>query len=266
MSDPLVTVITPTFNRSAVLHRVYDSLCSQTISHDLIEWLVIDDGSTDDTGSLVRRWKREADFSIRYHWQANRGKHTAYNIGLQMAAGRFLAVLDSDDSCLPHTFERLLSEWDAIADPALYFAVGCRCQDQHGNEIGDRFTVSEVTSLRQKFNDIHVSEGWALLRTDILKSFPFPEFPEERFCPEDLVWNRLFSRYRVRLINDPLRIYYRNSHDSLKSKAIALRARCIKGSSAVYRELAMADVPVKMRVRALAVWGALLIRHSIHWY
>lgn len=262
----MITVLTPTFNRCHTIHRVYESLCRQTLAHGSFEWVVIDDGSTDDTESLVRRWEREADFSIRYHWQPNRGKHTAYNIGLQMAIGRFLAVLDSDDSCVPHTFERLLGEWDSIPDPALYFAVGCRCQDQHGNEIGERFTVSEVSSLRQKFNDIRVSEGWALLRTDILKSFPFPEFPEERFCPEDLIWNRLFSRYHMRLINDPLRIYYLNSQDSLNSKGRALRARYIKGSSAVYRELAMADVPVKMRVRALAVWAALLMRHSIHWY
>lgn len=55
------TVFTPTFNRAASIHRVYESLQSQTFRD--FEWLIVDDGSEDDTADLVRRWIKEADFS-----------------------------------------------------------------------------------------------------------------------------------------------------------------------------------------------------------
>ena len=71
----IFTVFTPTFNRAHTLHRVYNSLCAQTFSD--FEWVVVDDGSEDDTERLIAKWKKEADFPVLYKKQKNRGKHMA---------------------------------------------------------------------------------------------------------------------------------------------------------------------------------------------
>jgi len=106
------TVFTPTFNRSASIHRVYESLQSQTF-HDF-EWLIVDDGSEDDTADLVGNWTKEADFPIEYMKQSHAGKHIAWNHALQKARGRFFIIADSDDGFVPNALERLLEVWKSI--------------------------------------------------------------------------------------------------------------------------------------------------------
>src|SRR3974390_2817293 len=93
------TVFTATYNRAHTLHRVYDSLCAQTL-HDF-EWIVIDDGSTDNTAELIDDWAKAAQFPIRYFKQNHSGKHVAHNLAVREARGLFFLPLDSDDACLP---------------------------------------------------------------------------------------------------------------------------------------------------------------------
>ncbi|WP_291535060.1 glycosyltransferase family A protein [Bifidobacterium sp. UBA6881] len=111
------TVFTPTFNRSASIHRVYESLQSQTF-HDF-EWLIVDDGSEDDTADLVGNWTKEADFPIEYMKQSHAGKHIAWNHALQKARGRFFIIADSDDGFVPNALERLLEVWKSIPGGAM---------------------------------------------------------------------------------------------------------------------------------------------------
>lgn len=92
----LFTVFTPTFNRAHTLHRVYDSLGQQSFRN--FEWLVVDDGSTDNTEQLVRDWKSNSDFPIRYEKQANSGKHVAINKAARLAKGALFLIADSDDA------------------------------------------------------------------------------------------------------------------------------------------------------------------------
>lgn len=103
------TVLTPTYNRSHLLSRAFNSLCAQTFRD--FEWLIVDDGSTDDTEKLVRLWK--AFFPIRYFWKPNGGLHTALNFGVACAQGEFITELDSDDECIPTALERFDHHWTA---------------------------------------------------------------------------------------------------------------------------------------------------------
>lgn len=121
------TVFTPTFNRAASIHRVYESLQSQTFRD--FEWLIVDDGSEDDTADLVRRWIKEADFPIEYMKQNHAGKHIAWNYALQKAKGYFFIIADSDDAFVPNALERLLEVYKSIPekDAAKYRGVTCRC-------------------------------------------------------------------------------------------------------------------------------------------
>ena len=91
----LLTVCTPTYNRAHTLPRLYESLVRQT-SQDF-EWLVVDDGSTDNTRELVDGWVAEGRIRIRYVYKENGGKPSAHNLGVRMAAGELFFCVDSDD-------------------------------------------------------------------------------------------------------------------------------------------------------------------------
>jgi glycosyltransferase involved in cell wall biosynthesis len=208
--DYTFTVFTPTHNRAHTLDRVYRSLEAQTFRS--FEWLIVDDGSTDDTERRVRGWQQTANFPIIYVRQDNAGKHFAHNRAVQHARGQFFLTLDSDDGCEPFALERFKFHWDSI-DPASrdqFSAVTALCRDQHGNLIGDRFPRDPLDSdsvelvYRYKVG----GEKWGFQRTDVLRQFPFPADQRRTYIPEGMVWNAIARRFKTRFTNDVLRIYY----------------------------------------------------------
>ena len=206
----LFTVFTPAYNREGTLHRVYESLCQQTFRD--FEWLIVDDGSQDNTRALVEGWQREANFPIRYIHQENQGKHVAFNRGVREAHGELFLTLDSDDACVPTALERFKYYWDAIPAESKdqFSAVTALCIDQQGRAVGNRFphdiTDSDSLEIRYKFK-VH-GEKWGFHRTDVLRDYPFPEIAKQQYVPEGLVWTKIARRYKTRFVNEPLRIYY----------------------------------------------------------
>jgi glycosyltransferase involved in cell wall biosynthesis len=204
------TVFTAVYNRGALLHRVYDSLVAQT-NRDF-EWLVVDDGSTEDIRSLVQAWQDEKKLPIRYIYQENGGKHTAHNRGVAEAQGEFFLNLDSDDECVPKALERFSYHWDSIpADQKPRFsAVTCHCVDQHGRLVGDRFprdpTDSDPLEIRYRYRVR--GEKWGFHRTDVLREFPFPEDVKRTYIPESIVWNKIARKYKTRYVNEALRVFW----------------------------------------------------------
>ncbi|MCS2864766.1 glycosyltransferase family 2 protein [Bacteroides thetaiotaomicron] len=102
----MVTVFTPTYNRAYILNDLYQSLCRQTCRK--FEWLIVDDGSTDNTEGLVASWLDEGKMSLRYIKQPNGGKHRAINKGIQEANGDLFFIVDSDDYLAKNAIERIL--------------------------------------------------------------------------------------------------------------------------------------------------------------
>jgi glycosyltransferase involved in cell wall biosynthesis len=209
---PQITVFTPTFNRSHTLHRVFESLQQQTFRD--FEWLIIDDGSTDDTEQLVNGWRENADFAIRYFFQNNAGKHIAHNKALELARGFFFVIADSDDRFIAEALHIFTTTWQGIPEiEKPHFAgIWSLCQDEKGTTIGQAFPTSPWDSYWvDKIYHINTNgEQWHMQRLDILRQFPFPPlFPGEGFClPESIVWKKINARYKYRCINEGLRIYY----------------------------------------------------------
>jgi glycosyltransferase involved in cell wall biosynthesis len=213
-----VTVFTPTFNRAKVLHRVYDSLTSQTYTD--FKWLIVDDGSTDDTRSVVAGFAAEAKFPVEYVYQSNQGKHMATNRAVAMTDTELFVIADSDDAFVPEALEKLVEAWDSIPEEERdnYKGVICRCYDsQSGEPIGtfpgkqfDSNDVDAYFKLNLNF------EKWMLLRTDVLREFPFPgENLGLKFFPETVVWQRMGRKYKTRYVDDPLREYFRDQDNAL---------------------------------------------------
>jgi glycosyltransferase involved in cell wall biosynthesis len=206
----LFTVFTPTYNRARTLPRVYESLRQQTFRD--FEWLLVDDGSDDDTRSLVMRWRAESNFPIRYMYQKNQGKPGAFNRGVQEAQGELFLTLDSDDQCVPEALERFKYHWEGI--PAgkkdQFSAVTVLCKDQNGRIVGEKFPkdVLDSDSIEMAFKYGVRGEKWGFQRTDVLRQFPFPSVPNAKFISESVVWFALSRKYKTRFVNEPLRIYH----------------------------------------------------------
>jgi glycosyltransferase involved in cell wall biosynthesis len=220
-TTPMITVFTATFNRVHTLHRVFESLEAQTLQD--FEWLIVDDGSSDRTEQTVASWKKSASFQIRYFWQANAGKHVAYNRALQEARGKFFAILDSDDGIVGNALERLLVHWNSIPanEQPQFYAVAGLSRDPKGEIVGDKFPTSPFDSNQRELRYVHRIHGekFRLLLTDILRRFPFPELPSTQFIPEGTVWLEIGKTYRQRGVNEIFRIYYSDPADvSLSSR------------------------------------------------
>jgi len=213
--SPLFTVFTPTFNRAKLLHRVYDSLKKQTLQD--FEWLIVDDGSTDNTREIVGAWMEESSFEIRYYYQANAHKKAAFNHGVREAHGELFLTWDSDDEAVPEALEILDRHWKAIPEDIRdsFSAVTGLCVDQHGKIVGDRFPmdVLDSDSIEILYRYKMKGEKWGFQRTAVLRQFPYPE-DVQGFVPEGIVWSAIATRFKTRFVNEILRIYH-TEQDSL---------------------------------------------------
>ena len=221
MAKVTFTVFTPTYNRRHTLHRVFDSLCRQTFED--FEWLIIDDGSTDGTEALVRQWQAASTFPIRYFYKPNGGTHTAYNRAVQEAQGELFLPAGSDDAFVPQALERFYHHWRQIpqAERARFAGVSCHCVDQNGNHIGNYFPSSPLDSDAEEITFKHKSRGekWGFTRTDVMRQFPFPEPERVKFVPESYVWFRIARRYKMRFINEDLRVYFTDGTDRVTARS-----------------------------------------------
>jgi glycosyltransferase involved in cell wall biosynthesis len=208
----LFTVFTASYNRAHTLHRVYDSLCAQTLRD--FEWIVIDDGSSDNTADLIANWAEAADFPIRYFKQEHCGKHIAHNLAVRKARGFFFLIFDSDDACVPHALERMAYHWNSIPerDRSLFSGVNGLCANQYGEIVGDRFPFVpfDHNSCERKFIYGVRGEKWGVVLTEITRRFPFPEIRGTSFVPEGVVWFEIAKTYKSRGVNEVLRTYYVN--------------------------------------------------------
>lgn len=213
---PLFTVVTPTYNRAHTLGRVYASLCDQTWQD--FEWIIVDDGSTDNTRALVLDWQQEARFPIHYVWQKNQHKKTAFNRGVRKASGELVVAIDSDDSLDKDALAAMMSAWYGIpeADRDRYVAITGLCARPDGKIVGDRYPkdIFDATALDMTFKYRVSGEKFGCMRTDVLLKFPFPE-EIAGFVPESLVWRAIArAGYITRFVNQVFRVYY-DSSDSL---------------------------------------------------
>lgn len=206
------TVFTAAYNRAHTLNRVYESLKKQTFRN--FEWVVGDDGSTDDTEAVIKKWQEEADFPIHYFRQAHAGKHFVYNRAVRESNGEYFAEVDSDDAIKPEALERAYYHWEQIpaAERSGYFAVLFACEDEKGNRVGTPFPESPIDYDYRTFNysPRYRSEKWRCIRTATLRNHPFGEEVRDSYIPESIVFCDIAKDHKARFSNEVLRIYYQD--------------------------------------------------------
>lgn len=202
MNDNLITVFTPTYNRGYTLENLFNSLMVQTNKN--FEWLIVDDGSTDNTEDLVNRFKDVSSFKIRYIKKKNGGKHTAINCGVNLAEGFLFFIVDSDDQLTKDAIEKLY-KWEQSLEKKKDFAgISGNKGDVLGNLLGSTFKGNyiDATNIERRENNILGDKAEAYY-TSVLKIFPFPEIEGENFMTEAIVWDKIAaSGLKIRWFND----------------------------------------------------------------
>lgn len=260
---PVFSVFTPSYNRAHTLHRVFDSLTAQTYQD--FEWVVVDDGSTDGTAQLIKNWQKTASFSIIYKLQPNSGKHIAFNKGVGLARGGLFLPIDSDDAFLPQSLEKMLYWWKLIPDAQRHQFTGIvtLCQFENGEICGDLFASQplDTNALDLRYKYKKRGESWGFHRTDVLKKYPFPENNTVRFVPENIVWDAIANQYKIRCINEPLRIFYQDSGNQL-TKANPQKKALVKD---YFLQMLSRDLRYFFNdPLTFAKWAILYVRYSFH--
>ena len=198
-----VTVLTPTFNRGGGrLQSLWNSLQKQTVKD--FEWLVVDDGSTDGTKDLITQLQEKSDFPIRYIYKSNGGKHTALNVGIQTICSELIFIVDSDDCVTDDAVESILKIHKKYRSQNNICGYAFLRAFPDGKVNGKKFDVDEkigsYIDVRVNGDDTGADKA-EVFKTHCLKEFPFPEYPNEKFLGEDLVWVRMARKYEMVHIN-----------------------------------------------------------------
>ena len=197
----MITVLTPTFNRGG-LQSLWDSLQKQTVKD--FEWLVVDDGSTDGTKNLITQLQEKSDFPIRYIYKSNGGKHTALNVGIQTICSELIFIVDSDDCVTDDAVESILRIHKKYRSQNNICGYAFLRAFPDGKVNGKKFDVDEkigsYIDVRVNGDDTGADKA-EVFKTHCLKEFPFPEYPNEKFLGEDLVWVRMARKYEMVHIN-----------------------------------------------------------------
>ena len=201
------TVFTPSYNRAYTLMRLYESLKKQTFTD--FEWILVDDGSTDNTNEFADHFSKDEErkFPFIYKKVQNGGKHRAINLGVSMARGELFFIVDSDD----YLVEEALQKADAVErsipqNQKSKFGGICGLKGYNSNDIvGSTYEGSDyldITALERKENNISGDKA-EIFYTEILKQYPFPEFKDEKFITECVVWDKIaYDGYKLRFFND----------------------------------------------------------------
>ena len=231
-----VTIFTPTYNRAHLLPRLYGSLCKQTYLD--FEWVIVDDGSKDNTEEITESFIKEQKIRIRYFKQENGGKHRAINRGVKEAKGELFLILDSDDSLPQDSLELIYNYYQQIKDDDSYGGV-CGYMAHHDGTIignGNNDAILNTTSIDLRYKYNVKGDMCEVFKTSVMRLFPFPEIEKERFCPEILIWNRIATKYKIRVFHEV--IYFRDYLEGgLTDKIIKIRMNSPIASMMTYAEM-----------------------------
>lgn len=200
-----LTIFTPTYNRAYLLPILYKSLLRQT--NNSFKWLIVDDGSKDETKQVVEEWIRENRVEINYVEQHNMGMVAAHNTAHFLIDTELNVCIDSDDYMPDDAVKIILESWNAVIDKDSYMGLVGLDIYKNGQVIGSKFpdTLKEChfSEISQKYK-IYGDKKY-VLRTDLIKSkLPYPYIKGEKFPAPSYLYLLLEDQYKFLLINEPL--------------------------------------------------------------
>lgn len=245
MSNTKISIFTPTYNRGKLFDRLYNSLVNQTFKN--FEWIIVDDGSTDNTKDIIDSLIKKSEIVIKYYYKNNGGKHTAINYGVKKAEGELFFIVDSDDYLTKDSLEMVWKSWSDIpeSEKSSFAGVGGLRGYSDTKIIGKGFNLDcfDATTLELRYKLRFKGDKAEVFRTELLKSYMFPEYKGEKFVTEALIWNRIASDgYKLRWFN---KIIYIGEYldDGLTKKYEKLMINNWNATYQYYIELVRYDIP-----------------------
>lgn len=253
-----LTIFTPTYNRRNLIGRLYESLLRQS-SYDF-EWIVVDDGSSDGTDkyfSILE--KKVTPFPIIYKKKQNGGKCSAINVGVELARGDYFFIVDSDDFLIADAVSIIISKFDSINTN---YSIGAicflKCYPDFsciGGEVDYKQLDSDFFSYRKVLH--YKGDRAEVIKTKVMREFPFPIYEGENFLSESTVWNRIAQKYKCRYYND--KIYLCEYQEGgLSDSSSSLFNKNPKGSMLFYKELYLYSLTFKDKI----IYSSLFWRFS----
>lgn len=248
---PTLTVFTPTYNRGYTIHKCYESLKRQTYKN--FEWLIYDDGSSDNTREIVENFIKENVINIRYYYGENAGKHVAINKGTDLAKGELFFIVDSDDYLTDNSLELIKEAWDSIAIDEKERFVGVSGKrylvNKNNKDFNFRTKYYDADAIKFNLIDNNLQDKAEVYSTKILKKYKFPQFEGEKFMTEAVIWYKLAEDgYKIRWFNENIYIC-EYLEDGLSANFFTQRVNSIAGTCDSYNKLTSFNLPLKYKIR-----------------
>lgn len=195
-----LTILTPTYNRAYILPKLYASLVEQTNKH--FDWMVVDDGSTDNTEQLISEFIADGKINIVYIKQKNGGKHRALNTGAQSINSDYIFIVDSDDYLTNDAIDIILENSHYLKEKNLMGMTllrGYAPDKVIGEKYPEDFMIKNFNQVR--YNMGIKGDKAEVVSTKIFRETPFPEIPGERFMSEGVAWKQLTHKGDSLFIN-----------------------------------------------------------------
>ncbi|WP_148630494.1 glycosyltransferase family A protein [Bacillus sp. E214] len=257
-----LTIFTPTYNREDMLSNLYISLCNQTNKN--FKWLIVDDGSTDRTSSLVNLWIKEDRIKIEYHKQLNSGKHIAHNLALSIINTDYFLCVDSDDILAPKAVDIIYSYVNFEKDSNILGFYG-RKGDLNGNPTGSNWPLNKKYSHLNElyFKDKFKGEAVIILKTKLIKQYVFPYFEGEKFVTESVFYDQIDNIAPMRLMNEIIYLFEYQT-DGYTNQGINLFFNNPKGYAYFLKQRATTYGDFILKVKYAAQYFAWLRTVKVH--
>lgn len=201
----LITIITPTYNRLKEITELYDSLCNQ--SNKNFVWIVIDDGSEDNTHTFFDKIIKSSNIKIEYYYKKNGGKHTALNYAFKKIKTKLFCVVDSDDYLIKDAIQIIKNNYDKYKNDDIFgfvYLKGYSIDNPTTVKFRDDEFVGDY--ILDIINKQPHGDRFEVFYTDLIKNNEFPVYKNEKFIGEGYFWNKISRNKRLVFINKVLYI------------------------------------------------------------
>lgn len=249
-----LTIFTPTYNRAYLLSESYATLKNQTCKD--FEWLIVDDGSVDNTEELVQQWVDEKEIDITYIKTENRGKPSATNTSIEKCTSDLWVCVDSDDHLAEDAVEKILSDYEIIKEDRNCNGIISNMYDYDGNVLGGREFPSRYTYI--KYQDIRYKEKinadlMRIYKTSVLKKYRYPIISGEKFIGESYVYEQIGTMYYI----DRNKLYYaKYREDGLTANYLRLHVDSPKGYKLLKEQVMIKPKPLWHQFRGAIMYVA----------
>lgn len=193
-------IFTPTYNRAYCLSDLFESLCRQT--SQTFSWLIVDDGSTDNTRDLISSLKSRSPFHITYLYQENGGKQRAFNNGVKHCNSELFMCVDSDDTIPEDMVETVLARWNEVCHDQMIAGIIGMCGKDATTPLCSAFpdNLQRTTMWDMYYKYRHKGDTALAYRTAILAKYPFEVAPDEKFIAETFVFHQIDQQYQLAIV------------------------------------------------------------------